>query len=75
MVGEPRLMVDSAIKGFGFGAGGIGIGTGGTAGAGGETVVSMRSGGVLDLRGFNFGAVCIENADCELPALGGVTTS
>jgi hypothetical protein len=60
---------------FGFGVGGIGIGTGGTAGAGGETVVSMRSGGVLDLRDFSFGAVCIAKADCELAACGGVTTS
>jgi hypothetical protein len=74
-IGELKLEAGSAEKSLAFGVGGTGIGTGGTAGAGGETVVSMRSGGVLDLRGLNFGAVCRAKADCELPARGGVVTS
>lgn len=68
--GESRIIVGSDSRGFALGVGGMGMGIGGVEGAGEEMLVSIRRGGVLDLRSLNFGAVCLANADCE-PLVGG----
>lgn len=67
-VGESKTRVGCDSKDCGLGVGGMGIGTGGGVGAGVVTFVSILRGGVLDFRGLNFGAVCIENADGGLVA-------